>query len=147
MRSVISFHTSSPAPGTLRGEKAWLRGGQVRASCSTGSGRAAAGRTTDPRGPRGTAHAHWRGGSAAAGGREPTGDLWRLWAAVAVRGDDDGDGDGSEAERAVRRGPGRRPPHDLIVISLCTFSEFKDGEARYSHSGPPPQTGALVCEL
>lgn len=33
------------------------------------------------------------------------------------------------------------------VISLCTFSTFEDGEARYSYSGPSPQAGTLIREL
>lgn len=35
----------------------------------------------------------------------------------------------------------------LLVISLCTFSTFEDGEARYSYSGPSPQAGTLIREL
>lgn len=84
--------------------------------------------------------------------------------AVAVRGEGDGDGDGSEAE--WRSGGDLGSLHRMIllesvywrelvtrytrilqVINLCTFSTFEDGEARYSYSGPSPQTGTLICEL
>lgn len=52
-------------------------------------------RTTSPRGPRGAAHARWRGGSAAAGRREAS---LRVVAAAAAAVAARGEGDGSEAE-------------------------------------------------
>jgi hypothetical protein len=87
------FFTSSISAGGGGGDFGTLTSAAARAPTSGSEGQLwARGRTTDPRGPRGAAHARWRGGSAAAGRREAD---WRAAtaaarAAVAVCGLGDG---------------------------------------------------------
>lgn len=87
--------------------------------------------TTSPRGPRGVAHAPWRGGSATAGRRE---------AKLTSGGGGSNGGGGSRRERrfrgrvAVRRRPRFPPPHD--PLGECA-SPFNPCRVQGSMSGDP----------